>query len=276
MRPDYRPGLGIRKALRRPMGSATMPGRCDVRSSAPRTHAPANHAGRRSPRMRTTEMPPIQARELIRRADEFADHFARRGRALRLGVLPGRRARRAGPGPAGTRRRPASRAGGLRELCRPVQVVPAHAARGTGLRSCPVERPLRPVTRHRARREADLPAGAALLLFPGPAAGPVLLVERVRVDGGCRGGDGRHPRRAAGRHAGPGRVHPLRHGTCEPATQRPAGDAEQPGLECLVPVEERRAGRRPRRALSADDACTAQRAAVASPEPLAVDPVLAA
>ena len=61
------------------------------------------------------------------------------------------------------------------------------------------------------RPEAHLPAAAEVLLFPGPAAGPVLRAQPLPLVRRPRGRDGRHPRRARGR---PARTGCLRTRTC--------------------------------------------------------------
>src|SRR6185436_17533097 len=131
---------------------------------------------------------------------------------------------------------------------------------------------LRAVARHRSREEADLPAGAALLLLSGTPAGPVLWARAVSVARRSGARDGCDQRRAAGGDAAARRVRALRAGRPQAAAARAGRNAQQSGVERLLSVEERRGRRRKRGALSAHDAGAAGLAAGARSEPLAFDP----
>ena len=131
------------------------------------------------------------------------------------------------------------------------------------------------VSRYRARQEADLPAAAALLLFPGTAADPVLRARAVPVAGRARAETDAICAELQAVMQQPAAFAPYVQGDAQPSAERAGGHAEQSGVERLLSVEERRGGSGERRTLSAHDASAAKCAAGARAEPLAVDPVFA-
>src|SRR5688500_4275795 len=165
----------------------------------------------------------------------------RRRRALGVVLLP-RGAEGCRSAAAGVARPVARLAAGaldVRALRARVSGVHRRAAGGARLRPGDQQQALRAVRGHRARQEADLPAGAALLLFPGPAADPVLRARAVPVAGRTGARDRRHLRRAAGSDATARRVRAVRAGEARPSAERAGGHAEQSGMERLLSVEER-------------------------------------
>ncbi len=179
--------------------------------------------------------------------------------------------------PEGDRGRTRAREAGLRPLCARVPGLPAAQPRRQGLRRSALEPALRAVGRPGpGPASASTCSSRSTTTFPGLPQ--VQFYDRARLpwfdDVEAATADIRAELEAVMQRAR--RLCTLRPGPCQPADEDADGDAEQPRVERLLPLEERRAGRGERGALPEDAARAAERPARARAEPLAVDPLLAA
>ena len=166
--------------------------------------------------------------------------------------------------------------GPMRALRRAIRSLSAAAVGRPRARRRARHRTLQGFARHPDGQQEDLFPGSPPILFPGAPPDPVLREGRVSVARQGRSRDCGYPRGAdRDPEAGVG-VQALRRGQSEPAPDGSPGHAEQPGVERVLSVQERRHRAGERGALPEDPERSRRRAPRACAGPLAFDPVLAA